>query len=112
MVRGRTYKKFYRTKVSYENFQIYSILNRHWDHFPIIFGIEIGINIIYVYVTRFGKRDLFDKNIILRNKQLKMAYICIAMGNRMLVIFTLLSLFFYLTVQCDKLLLGHHLELS
>ena len=64
-------------------------------------------------VTRFGKRDLFDKNIIPRNKQLKMAYICVTMGNRMLVIFiALLSLFFYLTVQCDKLLLGHHLELS
>ena len=66
-----------------------------------------------IYVTRFGKRDLFDKNIIQRNKQLKMAYICVTMGNRMLVIFiALLSLFFYLTIQCDKLLLGHHLELS
>ena len=59
------------------------------------------------------ERDLFDKNIILRNKQLKMAYICVTMGNRMLVIFTaLLSLFFYLAVRCDKFLLGHHLELS
>ena len=49
--------------------------------------------------------DLFDKNIILRNKQYK-AYICVTMENRMLVIFiALLSLFFYLTVQCDKLLL-------
>ena len=38
-------------------------------------------------MTRFGKGDLFDKNIILRNKQLKMAYICVTMGNRMLVIF-------------------------
>ena len=59
---------------------------------------------VCTYVTRFGKRDLFDKNIILRNKQLKMAYICVTMGNRMLVIFiALLSLFFYVTVQCDKL---------
>ena len=37
----------------------------------------------------------FDKNIILRNKQLKMAYVCVTMGNRMLVTFiALLSLFF------------------
>ena len=64
-------------------------------------------------MTQFGKKDLFDKNTILRNKQLKMAYICVTMANRMLVNFmAFLSLFFYLTVQCDKLLLGHHLELS
>ena len=58
-----------------------------------------------IIVTGFGKRDLFDKNIILRNKQLKMAYIIITtIANRILVIFMLiLSLFFYLTVQCDKL---------
>ena len=69
-----------------------------------------GRSHLRAYVTRFGKRDLFDKNIILRNKQLKMAYICVAMGNRMLVTFiALLSLFFYLTVKCD---IGHHLELS
>ena len=42
-----------------------------------------------------------------------MAYNCVTMENRMLVIFiAFLSLFFYLTVQCDKLLLGHQLELS
>ena len=56
-------------------------------------------------MTGFGKRDLFDKSIILKNKQLKMAYYTITtMANRMLVIFMLLlSLSFYLTVQCDKL---------
>ena len=45
------------------------------------------------YVTRFRN---FDKNIIPRNNQLKMAYICATMGNRsrMLVIFIAsLSLF-------------------
>ena len=43
------------------------------------------------YVTRFRN---FDKNIIPRNNQLKMAYICVTMGNRMLVIFIAsLSLF-------------------
>ena len=38
------------------------------------------------YVTRFGKRDLFDKNIILINKQLKMPYIYKTIENKMLVI--------------------------
>ena len=40
-----------------------------------------------VYVTRFGKRDLFDKNIVLINKQLKIPYIYKIIENRMLVIF-------------------------
>ena len=39
------------------------------------------------YVTRFGKRDLFAKNIILINKQLKMPYIYKTIENRMLVTF-------------------------
>ena len=55
-------------------------------------------------MTQFGKKDLFDKNIILRNKQLKMAYIYTTMVDKRLVIYMLLlSLFFYLTVQYDKL---------
>ena len=50
------------------------------------FLTNIGRGIIK-YVTRFGKRDLFDKKIILINKQLKMPYIYETIENGMLVIF-------------------------
>ena len=61
----------------------------------VVFCTKVTINIntasfsfaVVSILTRFGKRDLFDKNIILRNKQLKTAYIYTAMLCRILVIF-------------------------
>ena len=42
-----------------------------------------------------------------------MPYIYKTIESRMLIIFmVLLTPFFYLTIQCDKLSLGHFLELS
>ena len=55
----------------------------------------------------------FDKNIIQINEQLKMPYIYNTIENRMLVfVYDTVEPIFYLTVQCDKFLLGHYLELS
>ena len=71
---------------------------------------------MYVIRLNFGKRNLFDKkNIILRYKQLKMPNIYITIANRTLVyqyFYDIIGPVFLLTIQCDKLLLGHHLELS